>query len=471
MFIRSLIVILSFLGACVHAAEEAPTQYKVIIIGSGIAGLEAAHYLQEHGIDHYIVLEARDRIGGRANTISPWPNSVLELGAAMIHGDDPSNPLMKLVQKWNLATMPVNNDSAAFYDAEGKEIPESLDASFQKLYAEFEKMITQKQDDPDKNNNLSVSDVAVEFIHSQHLDKEKQHGFLYEVSDKIEQEYAADIRNLSAVWFDNEEAFPGRNLFLTHGYQDIINGIAKEVSPHILLKQIVTKVDYQNKERIVVSTADGKQFTSEYVICTLPLGVLQSGSVTFVPQLPQDKIAAMSHLNMGIMNKVFMLFPKVFWDSEQYISVVSPAYWSGNKWIDKGVWIEFDNLNAFFHQPILVAIVTGDFARDLESKSDAEIIQSVMKRLRGVYGDNIPEPTAHVITRWGKDPFSVGSYSSIRPGALADGNDYLNLAKTVDGRLLFAGEATTNSYPSTVYGAYLSGDRAAKELLNHLGGK
>ncbi|CAM2803107.1 Monoamine oxidase [Legionella steigerwaltii] len=471
MLIRIFLFILSLWGIGAHATKTPPTQYKVIIIGSGIAGLEAAHYLQKHGVDNFIILEARDRIGGRANTVSPWPNCVLELGASMIHGDDPSNPLMKLVQKWNLATMPVYNKSAAFYDVNGKEISDSLDTSFQKLYAEFEKLVMKKQDDPEQNANTSISDVVIEFINSHHLNKEMQHGFLYEVSDKIEQEYAADIRALSVVWYDNEKAFPGRNLLLTHGYQDIINGIAKEVSPHILLKQIVTKIDYQNKEHIVVTTADSKQFTGEYVICTLPLGVLKSGSVTFVPQLPQDKILAMNHLNMGIMNKVFMLFPKVFWDTEQYISVVSPAYWSGKKWIDKGVWIEFDNLNAFFHQPILAAIVSGDFARDLENKSDAEIIQSVMKRLRDVYGDNIPEPTAHVITRWGKDPFSVGAYSSIRPGSLEDGNDYLNLAKTVEGHLLFAGEATTNIYPSTVYGAYLSGDRAAQELLNHLSAK
>ncbi len=283
-------VVLSFLGASTYATTAPQAQYKVIIIGSGIAGLEAAHYLQEHGVDDYIILEARDSIGGRANTISPWPNSVLELGAAMIHGDEPSNPLMALVQKWGLATMPVNNDSAAFYDANGKEISDSLDTFFQKLYADFEKMVTQKQDAPEKNTNLSVSDVAVEFINAHHLDKEMQHGFLYEVSDKIEQEYAADIRDLSVLWFDNEAVFPGRNLFLTHGYQDIINGIAKGLRSHILLKQIVTKVDYQNKEQIVISTADGKQFTGRYVICTLPLGVLQRGSVTFIPQLPHDKI-------------------------------------------------------------------------------------------------------------------------------------------------------------------------------------
>lgn len=465
MLARILVLIFLLFFETIQAAAASSSHYKVIIIGAGIAGLEAAHYLQEHGVTNYIILEARDRIGGRTNTVFPWANVSLELGAAMIHGDDLSNPLMKLVRKWNLATMAINDESAAFYDVKGEEVSDRAAASYEKLYADFEKIIAQKRTDPAENANLSVSDLAVEFINSQHLNKELQHGFLYEVSDKIEQEYAADIRDLSALWYDNEEVFPGSNKLLTQGYQDIIHGIAKDLQNHILLNQIVTKVNYQNKEAIVVSTAHGKQYIGEYVICTLPLGVLKSGKIVFQPELPKEKILAMSHLNMGIMNKVFMLFPKVFWDSEQYISSISPSYWSGENWMNKGVWIEFNNLDAFFHQPILSAIVSGDFAKDLENKSDAEIIQSVMKRLHLIYGNKIPEPTAYVITRWGKDPFSMGSYSSIRPGALADGEDYLNMAKTVAAHLLFAGEATTDIYPSTVYGAYLSGDRAAKEIL------
>jgi monoamine oxidase len=465
MLTRILVVILFLFTHTIQAEESAPKHYKVIIIGAGIAGLEAAHYLQEHGIENYIILEARDRIGGRANTITPWSNVRLELGAGYIHGGDSKNPLMKLVQKWHLDTVSVNYDEKSFYDLNGYTLSNTTESYYDKLYADFLKIILQKRASKAKYSNLSVSDVVVELINSLHLNKEAQRGLIYEICDRIEQEYAADIRDLSALWYDNEDEFSGEDKLLTHGYQDIVNGLAKDLKSPILLNQIVTNVNYHNKRSIVVSTAKGKQFKGEFVISTLPLGVLKSGKVTFVPALPQEKIDAMKHLNMGVMNKVYMLFPKVFWSSKQFFGYIAPAYWSGTHWVNKDRWIEFDNLDYFFHQPILGAIVAGDFAKELESKTDNEIIHSVMQTLRIIYGDKIPEPTAYIITRWGKDPFSFGSYSSLRPGALDDGEDYLNLAKPVSGHLLFAGEATTDLYPSTVYGAYLSGDRVAKELL------
>lgn len=467
MLKRILIIVFLIFGQTLQATPDKIAHYKVIIIGAGIAGLEAGHYLQEHGVDNYIILEARNRIGGRVNTITPWKGVPIELGAGVIHGGDQSNPLIKLAKKWHLATVPLDGNSSSFYDSEGEEISDTIDASYEKLYSDFENLIEKKRRDNEKNAKLSVSDVVIELINKKHLNKKSQHGLLYEVSDRIEQEYAADIRDLSALWFDNEDNFPGKDKLLLHGYKDLINGLAKDMKSHIHLNHLVTKVDYQNKQAIVVSTDNNKKFIGEYVICTLPLGILKTGHVKFVPALPRNKIIAMKHLNMGIMNKIIMLFPKVFWDSEQFISYVSPAYWSGKNWVNKGAWIEFDNLNYFFHQPILSAIVSGDFAKNLENKSDSEIIQSLMKTLKTIYGEKIPDPTSYVITRWGKDPYSAGSYSSLSPGALDDGMDYLNMARTVSGHLLFAGEATTNIYPATVYGAYLSGDRTAKEVLKN----
>ncbi|MFW2569700.1 flavin monoamine oxidase family protein [Legionella sp. 29fVS95] len=466
MFKRILIIIFLIFSQTLQAEKDRIAHYKVIIIGAGIAGLEAGHYLQKHGVNNYIILEARNRIGGRVSTIMPWKEVPIELGAGIIHGGDQSNPLMKLAKKWHLATASLDSHSSSFYNSKGKEISDAIDTSYEELYLDFEKLVEKKRRDNKRNAKLSVSDVVLELINQKHLNKKSQHGLLYEISDKIEQEYAADIHDLSALWYDNEDNFPGKEKLLLHGYKDLVNGLAKNIETHILLNQVVIKVNYQNSEAIVVSTNNNKKFIGEYVICTLPLGVLKTGRVKFIPQLPRNKIIAMEHLNMGIMNKIIMLFPKVFWDSEQFISYISPAYWSGTNWVNKGEWIEFDNLNYFFHQPILSAIVSADFAKNLEDKKDTEIIQSVMKTLKTIYGEKIPAPTSYVITRWGKDPYSEGSYSSLRPEALEDGKDYLNMARTVAGHLLFAGEATTNLYPATVYGAYLSGERAAKEIIN-----
>ena len=85
-----------------------------------------------------------------------------------------------------------------------------------------------------------------------------------------------------------------------------------------------------------------------------------------------------------------------------------------------------------------------------------------MKTLRVMFGKNIPEPDGMLVTRWGKDPFSLGAYSHIPP--FASGDDYEMLAEPVDNVLFFAGEATSREYPATVHGAYLSGVRAANEM-------
>ncbi len=461
-------VLLFLLSSSLYSAQSIKNpQYTVIIIGAGIAGLEAARYLEEHGLHDYIILEARDRIGGRIWTVHPQKDIAVDLGATWIHGDSAQGPLMQLVNQWHLDTQVVDPNSAVFYTCDGNEISSAAEKSFFDLYGQFAELLREKRQDPVKNALLSVSDVAIEFITAHQLAKEKQYGLLYTISDKIEQEYAADIKDLSALWYDNEKEIPGSDRILVQGYKSIIDGVARDVKGHIFLNQAVKQIDYRHKQSIIVTTQKGQQYTGQYVISTLPLGVLKKGSVRFLPALPADKLAAIHHLNMGVMNKIILFFPVVFWDQVQYISYLSPAYWSGTKWKNKSKWIEFDSMAPFLHQPILFALVSGDFAQELENKTDEEIVNGAMTVLRTMYGEKIPPPTQYIITRWGQDPCSVGSYSSLRPGALDNGGDYLNLAKTIDGRLLFAGEATTNIYPSTVYGAYLTGDRAAQEVLSN----
>lgn len=450
-----------------YASSTEPHTYKVIIIGAGVAGLEAANYLQSHGVKDFIILEARDHIGGRAYTINTWNNIDIPLGATWLHGVSPKNPLTPLVSKWHIQTKPFDYNSQTIYNSSGEEISDAAESKYTNLYKLYRDLLTEKRKDPQKNANLSLSDVAVEFIQSKKLDKSSQAGFLAQIVDKIEEDYAADITKLSALWYDNDEGFSEKDSILLHGYKEIIEGIAKDIKNQVLLNHIVNQVDYTNKQQIIVSTTQGKQFTGEYVISTLPIGVLKKGSVKFIPALPADKLEAIQHINMGTMNKIIMLFPKVFWDTTQYITHIPPAYWSGTNWVKKGEWVDFYNLAAFINKPILFALVSGDFALQLENQSDKQIIDGAMGILRTIYGANTPNPTSYIITRWGKDPFSEGSYSSLSPGALDDGEDYLNMAKTIDDHLLFAGEATTDMYPSTVYGAYLSGDRVAEEILTH----
>ena len=113
--------------------------------------------------------------------------------------------------------------------------------------------------------------------------------------------------------------------------------------------------------------------------------------------------------------------------------------------------------------PILLGFNSADRARELESWSDQEIVADAMKTLRNIFGEGIPEPIDYQMTQWGKDPFALGSYSFNALGSTP--NMRTMLAESLENKVFFAGEATESDYFGTAHGAYLSGLRAAREIL------
>jgi monoamine oxidase len=89
-----------------------------------------------------------------------------------------------------------------------------------------------------------------------------------------------------------------------------------------------------------------------------------------------------------------------------------------------------------------------------------------MATLKVMYGTDIPQPTEHLITRWASDPYSFGSYSYVPRGATSSMRN--DLAEPVANKVFFAGEATSSDFPSTVHGAFLSGQREADRIINQL---
>jgi monoamine oxidase len=154
---------------------------------------------------------------------------------------------------------------------------------------------------------------------------------------------------------------------------------------------------------------------------------------------------------MGVLNKVYLKFPKVFWDER--IETISYVGEKVGEWCD---WLSFV---PYINEPVLMAFHGGAKGYAIEGFSDDEILAGAMKTLRMIYGDEIPEPVGYLITSWGKDPLAYGSYSHIPP--FASGDDYDALFEPVNDVLYFAGEATSREYPATVHGAYLSGIAAA----------
>jgi monoamine oxidase len=121
---------------------------------------------------------------------------------------------------------------------------------------------------------------------------------------------------------------------------------------------------------------------------------------------------------------------------------------------------QFLNWRKFSKEPILIACLAADTAREWERLSDEETKARMQSLLVKLFGSSASKPNAISITRWGQDEFSLGAYSVVDPGATAAKFDSLGPV----GRLFFAGEATARSNQGTVPGAYLSGMRAAKQI-------
>jgi monoamine oxidase len=150
-----------------------------------------------------------------------------------------------------------------------------------------------------------------------------------------------------------------------------------------------------------------------------------------------------------------MQFPEVFWHEE--------VDFIGSFTSDPSEPPLYLSLWPHLSKPILVGMLAGSAALHSERLSDKELVESTMRSLRKMYGDAIRDPIASFVTRWASDPFARGSYSYLRKGAHLE--DYDLLAESVDHRLFFAGEATSREHPSVTHGAYLSGIRAASEVL------
>lgn len=435
----------------VIASKSQPTHAQdgknVIIIGAGVAGLAAGLQLHIAGYK-VIILEGRDRIGGRVWTNRSMRGLPLDMGASWIQGTD-GNPLTELVQENNIQIVESDPDNFVLYAGNGESVDDEtvleLDEAFDELMDEIDEYRETLDDD------ISLGSAIRQILDAWELSEEEEHALLAMVNMNIEHEYAADVDDLSLFWWDNDEGFGGGDVLFPGGYDQVVQRLADGLD--IRLNQIVQSVEYSG-DGVAVTTMQNV-FEGDYLVITLPLGVLKSGIVSFEPPLPAAKQAAIRNLGMSVLNKVYLHFPDVFWDSE--------AEWIGFLGESTGEWAATLNIYAYTRQPVLLLFNAGEYGLAIEDMSDEQITEKAMEMLRTVYGENISDPDDVLITRWGKDPFALGSYSSIYLGSTPEDRDAL--AQSVENILFFAGEATSIEYAATVHGAFLSGQRAAEEVM------
>ncbi len=431
----------SLLSSC-KKGEVKPNGKTVIVIGAGISGLASATKLIQEGFT-VIILEAQEKVGGRLRTDRSL-GVAFDEGASWIHGPS-GNPITNLASESGASTFLTDNDNISTYDIDGSQYSDAILSDAEDEY------------DDALNDVINAGSQAEDFqsvFNSLYPSQADNRLWKYMLSAFLEFSLGGDISKLSSKFFDDDEVFNGDDLIITNGYDKIANHLAQELD--IRLNTRVSTIDYTTEE--VKVTADGNVITGDFVVVSVPLGVLKNNSINFSPSLPSDKLSAISKTNMGNVNKFLLVWDTAFWDIDlQYIGYTPET---------KGKFNYFLNANKFASVNALMTFAFGDYASITEGMSDVEIIDEIMSHLKSIYGDAIPNPTNMLRTKWGQNINSFGAYSYATVGTTTE--DFDTLAESVNDRMFFAGEHTNRDYRGTVHGAYLSGEREAAKIIDLL---
>ncbi|XP_046875001.1 lysine-specific histone demethylase 1B isoform X1 [Hypomesus transpacificus] len=435
---------------------------NVIVIGAGASGLAASRQLQNFGMQ-VVILEARGRIGGRV-----WDDMSLGInvgrGAQIVNGCI-NNPIALMCEQLGMKMHTLGERCDLLQEggrATDQAIDKRMDFHFNAILdviSEWRKDKSQHQDTP---LGEKIQEVYKNFLQESGIQfSELEQTVLQFHLSNLEYACGSTLDQVSARSWDHNEffaQFSGDHTLLTSGYSTILNKLSEGLD--IRLRNPVHVIDYSG-DVVKVTSSNGAQWTAQKVLVTVPLTLLQSNSIQFIPPLPERKLKAIHSLGAGIIEKIALQFPYRFWDIKiqgaDYFGHLPPRP-------DKrGMFGVFYDMDPQRQKSVLMSVITGDAVPSFMAMGDEEVVEEAMMVLRELFKDQeVPEPVKHFVTRWSKDTWSQMSYSFVKTGG--SGEAYDVIAEDVQGKVFFAGEATNRHFPQTVTGAYLSGVREASKI-------
>lgn len=417
-----------------------PNGKTVLIIGAGISGLAAAKKLKDKGFT-VIVLEAQEKIGGRLRTDRSM-GIAFEEGASWIHGPN-GNPITKLASQAGANTYLTDDDNLEVFDNNGTAYSDTF---LDNQYTQFENALNAVRRAGTKRQSFQT------IFNSLYPTQANNRLWKYMLSAYLEFDTGGDISKLSSKYFYDDETFPGKDVIVTNGYDKVANLLGQGLD--IRLNSRVTEINYNATKSLV--KVNEISIEADYVIVSVPLGVLKNNSISFQPSLPASKLSAIQNIQMGNVNKFLFIWDTTFWDTNiQYIGYTPET---------KGNFNYLMNMKKFLPTTNgLMTFAYGDYATVTETMTDAQIKNEVMAQLKTIYGNSIPNPTNMLRTKWGQNINTFGAYSFATNGTTSA--DFDTMATEINNKLFFAGEHTERDYRASVHGAYLSGIREADKII------
>lgn len=398
------------------------THVDVTVIGGGPAGLAASDEL-ERGGRRVLLVEARERLGGRAFTDRSTGFGPLELGAELLHGRDISTWQLVDRDRDRLTPVrvgPVGDTSALPPDAPPPTDDESVGDYLRRIGWPADRalpgveLLSEDSEGPDRWSARTAHDLGV---------------------------------------FREPAPRDGEDTLLGSGYDRVLGRLLAPTRT-LLGAEVRTVHRDEHEVRVDWEAADGPgTVRAPAAIVTVPLGVLQRGSIEFSPPLPAEVDGAIAALGMGDAAKLLYVLDEPV--LAPGVSVTgsddTPSFWcSGSRGTGT----------------LVVGWVAGEAARRLLAAGPDAALDDGLAALRELVGRPSLTPVLQLLHDWAADPFARGAYSFVPPGAHGA---RAVLRSAVDERLLFAGEATDEAGAMTVHGAIDSGRRSARAAMDLLG--
>jgi polyamine oxidase len=441
----------------VPAGAAEPVE-RVVVVGAGIAGLTVANALAHGGVE-CVVVEARDRIGGRLHT-ADLAGSPVDMGGSWIH-TPVGNPMRAFAEHAGVPCRSANPlpELAGFDCGEGRrlsaaEVEASLSMQLEGFPEARDRLLAELGPD------ASAADGIEAFVAGAGLAPGPARRARQALRALIEAESASLTEDQSLRWMWNEMEYGGSYFgdMPSAGYRSLTEAMATGLD--LRLGVDVAEVAW-SADGVRVRSSDGTSEQGSHAVVTVPLGVLKRDVPKIRPALPADRLAAIERLGFGRYEKVALRFDEPFWRAAGLPHAMIfprdpgvPAIWAIGQ-------------DAFGAGPLLVFHIFHTAAGRVLGAVPDDAVQWTLDLLAQAIGRSCPAPAAVAVTSWANDPRSGGAYTHIPPGANPADADLLG--EPVGGRLLFAGEHTQSARLAYADGAMTSGIREAKRLLGQPG--